>query len=105
MAVPPKVRSTTSTFPPLWSDSAKASRASNASESPYRITRRFVPAVTDTTTTDASKTVTATSATTGRPPFRASIALRLSPKAEIGTAPRLVHFDGGLSRLRGDDAD
>jgi hypothetical protein len=34
MAVPPKVRSTTSTSPPLWSDSAKASRASNASESP-----------------------------------------------------------------------
>src|SRR6266508_2773931 len=87
MAVPPKVRSTTSTFPPLWSDSAKASRASNASESPYRITRRLVPAVTDTTTTDASKTVTATSATTGRPPFRASIALRLSPNVEIGTAP------------------
>src|SRR5260370_11906746 len=84
MAVPQYVRSTTSTSLPRWSDSAKTSRASNASESPYRITRRFARPAASTTTRDASNAVTATAATTGRLPLCASIPPRLSPNPEIG---------------------
>src|SRR6476646_7540829 len=87
MAVPPYVRSTTSTSFPRWSDSAKTSRASNASESPYRITRRFARPAATMTTAAASNAVTATTTTAGRLPCRASIPPRFSPNAEIARPP------------------